>query len=154
MANSTILSIFGLILGTALASIEDINRDFFDIVLKRNLAVEEHQVMTQDGYILTLFRIPGKLFREVGKPLSPPGPPVLMMHGLIDSSDAWVVNDDLSPAFVLSHAGYDVWLSNSRGNKYSKRHVSLSSDSLEFWDFSWEEVGSFDLPALTDYILE
>ncbi len=127
MANSTILSIFALILSTAFASIEDIDRDFFDIVLKRNLAVEEHQVMTQDGYILTLFRIPGKLFREVGKPVLP-GPPVLLMHGLIDSSDAWVVNDDVSPAFVLSHSGYDVWLSNSRGNKYSRRHVSLSSD--------------------------
>ena len=128
MINRRILSIFALILSTAFSSVEDIDRDFFDIVLKRDLAVEEHQVLTHDGYILTLFRIPGKLLREVERPYSR-GPPVMLMHGLIDSSDAWVVNDDLSPAFILSRSGYDVWLANSRGNKYSKRHARISPDS-------------------------
>ncbi len=42
MINRRILSTFALILSTAFASIEDIDRDFFDIVLKRDLAVEEH----------------------------------------------------------------------------------------------------------------
>lgn len=43
---------------------------------------------------------------------------------------------------------------NTRGNKYSKRHISLDVRSFEFWDFSWEETGSYDLQAFTDYILE
>jgi lysosomal acid lipase/cholesteryl ester hydrolase len=37
-------------------------------------------------------------------------------------------------------AGYDVWLANLRGNKYSKKHISLDIKSAEFWNFGWEEV--------------
>ncbi len=111
--------------------------------------MEEHTVLTDDGYILTLFRIPGQL----GDYESARGPPVLMVHGIVDSADGWVVHDDQSPAFILSRAGYDVWLGNSRGNKYSKRHIKLDTESEEFWDFSWEELGTYDLPAFTDYIL-
>lgn len=98
---------------------------------------------------MTLFRIPGKL----GDQFTLPGPPVLLQHGLIDSSDGWVVRDDSSPAFVLANAGYDVWLGNNRGNKYSRRHQTLSPESEKFWDFSWEELGTYDLPAFTEYIL-
>jgi lysosomal acid lipase/cholesteryl ester hydrolase len=76
------------------------------------------------------------------------------MHGIIDSSDSSVVNDENSTAFILSDAGYDVWLANSRGNKYSKRHTTLKIDSFEFWNFSWEEAATYDLPAFTEYILD
>lgn len=100
-------------------------KDFKDIVIARNLAVEEHTVLTDDGYILTLFRIPGKL----GDFKTRPGPPVLLLHGIVDSADGWIVHDENSPAFVLSRAGYDVWLGNSRGNKYSKRHISMNTES-------------------------
>lgn len=30
-----------------------------------------------------------------------------------------------------------VWLGNSRGNTYARRHVSLDSSSDAFWDFTW-----------------
>ena len=30
-----------------------------------------------------------------------------------------------------------VWLGNSRGNTYARRHVSLESSSDAFWDFTW-----------------
>lgn len=49
---------------------------------------------------------------------------VFMQHGVFDSADCWISNTkDKSPAFILSNEGYDVWLGNSRGNKYSNGHV-------------------------------
>lgn len=75
------------------------------------------------------------------------------MHGIQDSSDAWIARDEKSPAFILADAGYDVWLGNFRGNKHSKRHVVFHEYQKEFWDFGWEELGQYDLPAFTDYIL-
>jgi len=45
------------------------------------------------------------------------------MHGLADSADSWVVNSkDKAPALVAAKEGYDVWLGNFRGNKYSRAH--------------------------------
>ena len=46
----------------------------------------------------------------------------------------------ISPTgFVLADNGYDVWLGNYRGNRYSRRHLTLNPDSLwnsDFWQFS------------------
>lgn len=55
--------------------------------------------------------------------------------------------------YMLSDLGYDVWMCNARGNRYSKNHTSLNSDYMEFWDFTFHEMGKYDLPANIDYIL-
>lgn len=59
----------------------------------------------------------------------------------------------LSLGYMLSDLGYDVWMGNARGNRYSKNHTSLNSDYMEFWDFTFHEMGKYDLPANIDYIL-
>ncbi|PSN46066.1 Lipase 1 [Blattella germanica] len=58
-----------------------------------------------------------------------------------------------STAYILADLGYDVWLGNARGNTYSRSHVSLSPDDLKFWNFSFHEMGVYDLPASLNWVL-
>ncbi|XP_061386642.1 lipase 3-like [Musca vetustissima] len=112
---------------------------------------ETHTVITEDGYVLTVFRIIGRN----NETRSTPGPAVLLMHGLMSSSDCWVMRG-LKDALVYEMVdnGYDVWLGNARGNTYGKHHLKLSTDSPKFWEFSWHEIAVMDLPNTIDYILE
>lgn len=55
--------------------------------------------------------------------------------------------------FALADEGYDVFLHNSRGNTYSRNHTTLNVDSDAFWQFSFHEMGVYDIPATIDYIL-
>ena len=50
-------------------------------------------------------------------------------------------------------AGFDLWLYNSRGNIHSEKHDMMDEWSLqEYWDFSWAEMGYYDIPAVIDQI--
>lgn len=37
---------------------------------------------------------------------------------------------------MLANADFDVWLGNTRGNFYGKRHAYLSKEDKKFWDFT------------------
>ena len=83
--------------------------------------------------------------------------PVLLLHGIFGASDGFILNGpDLSPAFIVANSGkYDLWFMNVRGNTYSRQHQFLEPDAdVEFWDYSFEEIGSLDLVTSIDYILE
>jgi len=80
---------------------------------------------------------------------------VLLQHGILCSSADWVMgHSDDSLGYILADAGYDVWLGNYRGNTYSKAHCSLTSKDEEFWNFSWDDMGKYDIPAMIDHILK
>ena len=86
---------------------------------------------------------------------APRKPAVFLQHGFLASADCWVANGaGLSPAFQLARSGYDVWIGNQRGSKYSRSHKTLDPDSKsgEFWHFSFVEMGDIDSPAFIDYI--
>lgn len=51
-----------------------------------------------------------------------------------------------SMAFTLAEAGYDVWLGNTRGNKYSCKHRKLKPSEEAFWDFSMDQMALYDMP--------
>ena len=48
--------------------------------------------------------------------------------------------------------GYDVWLGNFRGVRNSEKHMFLNPEKAEYWNFSWEEYGTHDLPAFINFI--
>lgn len=65
----------------------------------------------------------------------------------------WVMNTpETAPAFVLARAGYDVWMGNNRGSKYSNTHKTLNKSDHAFWDFYQEDMAMLDLPALITFI--
>ncbi|AOW06270.1 Alpha/Beta hydrolase protein [Yarrowia lipolytica] len=82
-------------------------------------------------------------------------PVVYLHHGLLMNSEVWVVNTDAkkSIAFALADLGFDVWLGNNRGNKYSRKHMKYNPESREFWDFCLDDFALFDIPDSIDYIL-
>ena len=55
----------------------------------------------------------------------------------------------------MANAGYDVWLGNNRGNKYSRKSLNCNpdTDSRRFFDFSFDELGEYDLNAQIDKVL-
>ncbi|XP_047996958.1 lipase 3-like [Leguminivora glycinivorella] len=121
---------------------EDCNLNCDQLIAKYGHSVETHEVLTEDGYILKMFRIP----RD--------GPVVYLQHGLLGSADDYIVaGPDSGLAYLLAKEGYDVWLGNSRGCKHSRRHIEMSPSQGAFWDFSWHEVGYYDLPAMINYAL-
>ncbi|KAJ3063910.1 cholesterol esterase [Quaeritorhiza haematococci] len=71
-------------------------------------------------------------------------------------SEVWVCRPGpaLNLPFVLADAGYDVWLGNTRGNKYSCKHIKLKPSQEAFWDFSMDHLAIYDLPNSVDYILK
>ena len=132
----------------------DAKRKFNEICAENGFEVEEHYVTTEDGYILDVFRIPG-LTSEKESNVTKPA--VLFQHGILDSANCWIMNyADVAPAFVAARAGYDVWLGNSRGNTYSRAHTTYDPDKDEkkFWNFSWYDMGTYDLPAVFEMIEE
>ena len=119
----------------------DVYKSTEDLARDQGLNYEEHIVITEDGYHL--------LVQHIWK--SRGGDPVFFQHGLFSSSDTWILNKEKSLAFRTAQAGYDVWLGNNRGTKYSRVHETLDptkdSDKKFYFDYSFYELGKYDAPA-------
>lgn len=60
----------------------------------------------------------------------------------------------LFAAFFFADQGYDVYLYNARGSRYSRAHKTYKPYLPgKFWEFSWYELGYYDLPAFIDEVL-
>lgn len=119
------------------------------IITRNGYTCETHTVVSK-GYMLNVHRIP-----RSKNGVDTPENTVILQHGLFASSADWILNGpEKALAYVLADAGYDVWMPNIRGNKYSKEHAELKSDSKSFWNFSWHDVALYDLPNVIDYIAE
>ncbi|XP_059664103.1 triacylglycerol lipase 2-like [Cornus florida] len=157
MANKLILVVlFFLSAAEARKRLYSVNGICKSMVETQGYDCEEHTVTTQDGYILSMQRIP------VGRSSKKPDkPPVLLQHGLLmvkvmvllQDGITWLLNSPQeSLAFILADNGFDVWLANSRGTNYSRGHTSLSPNDPAYWDWSWDELVAYDLPSSFQYV--
>lgn len=104
---------------------------------------EQHELITEDGFLLKMHRIYRKASRENFIP-------VLVQHGLFQSSGIFVTNEEDSMAFILAEQGYDVWLGNNRG--IYEGHISKGSNDPDYWDWSLDELAQFDFPCMINYV--
>jgi len=129
----------------------DVGRNVTQIIASRGYDCEEHQVTTSDGFILAMQRIPrgrGEKKSSVAKEV------VFLQHGILADSTNWVMDSPTeSLAYILADKGFDVWLGNIRGNDYSRRHVKYKPSQSVFWNWSWQEMADYDLPAMINYVL-
>jgi hypothetical protein len=77
-----------------------------------------------------------------------------MQHGVMDSADTFIMNyPNKSPAYQLADDGYDVWLGNSRGNKYSNKHTTFNTKSKDYWEnVDFENMALHDTPTNLKFI--
>ncbi|XP_073956256.1 lipase 1-like [Choristoneura fumiferana] len=155
----TVAFVFGLGLISTFSTIRNVYRlatgredlNFTQIIIKHGYQSEHHTVQTEDGYLLTIFRITEAANCTKGKTKTP----VLLMNGLLASADCFLdAGVKAGLPFLLSDACFDLWVGNARGTYYGRRHTTLNPDSdKEFWDFSVDEIGLHDVPATIDYVL-
>ncbi|KAI2634753.1 alpha/beta-hydrolase [Hypomontagnella submonticulosa] len=134
--------------------------DFVDLCAMFGYTAEEHVLRTKDGYLLGIHRLAWRKGEEDMKvndgPNSIKKRVVYLHHGLLMNSEVWVCLTDAQRClpFVLVEKGFDVWLGNNRGNKYSKKSINYPPTSIGFWNFSIDEFALHDIPDSIDYVLE
>ncbi|XP_028051269.1 triacylglycerol lipase 2 isoform X1 [Camellia sinensis] len=114
---------------------------------------QEFNVKTEDGYILSVQRIPEG--RVGGGGDANKKQPVLLQHGVLVDGMTWLLNSpDESLAFILADSGFDVWISNTRGTRFSRQHVTLDPSNPEFWNWTWDDLVARELPAVIDFVFK
>jgi len=112
------------------------------------VTVEDHFITTADGYITHAFRFPQK----------PGAPVVLFQHGNLASMWSYLAHENLevNAPYVVWKMGYDVWLTNNRGNIFARNSTTIKNItySKQFWNFTFTEMGVHDVPAHVNYVLE
>ncbi|CAG9462204.1 unnamed protein product [Pedinophyceae sp. YPF-701] len=120
----------------------DMHSSARQFILQAGYPYECREVVTEDGYILRLERIPRPTSRSA----------VVFLHGILDTAIGWVASGALSSqAFNAFDQGFDVWLINSRSNP-PWRNCLPWKQGREYWAYSLNELGALDAAAHIDRI--
>lgn len=111
------------------------------------IEIEEFEVETDDGFIIDLWHLKKK---ENSDPLQP----ILMIHGLLQSSGAFASTGRKSLTYYLHENGFDIWLGNNRcGLKAKWNMKKIGTDKRKKWDWDINEMVQYDVKALVETVL-
>lgn len=113
-----------------------------------NIIIDEYEVTTKDGFVISLWHLRND--NEVKPNMKYP---VLMLHGLLQSSGSFASSGRKSLAYYMHDSGYDVWLGNNRCGfkaKWDKEKLSPNGE----WDWDLDSMSKYDLEALIETVLE
>lgn len=129
---------------------EKVSKDPRDYARAIGMDMENQQIETEDGYYLRVNRVIDPRARPHADGRG--GFPVLILHGLFQSSGSFITSEDRSLAFWLAREGrYQVYLGNTRA-VYGMGHRSFSTSDPRFWDWTIRELAMYDLPALVEHV--
>jgi pimeloyl-ACP methyl ester carboxylesterase len=137
-----------LIIGILALSISvDLDTYYKEYIYSFGYTLEENQVTTSDGYILSIWHL---------TPKNPNGKVVFLQHGLADTAWTFFLLNEKSIPFILLEEGFDVWLGNTRGNIFSHGHVSKDPYDLNsgYDYYTIDDFVQFDLISTINFIKE
>ncbi|GAB1605386.1 gastric triacylglycerol lipase-like [Argonauta hians] len=128
----------------------EVNMNASQLITSKGYPCEDYTVRTEDGFYLEMQRIPHGIDNKNSSKVRPV---VFLQHGLLGCSTNFLSNlANESLAYILADAGYDVWLGNSRGTTYGLHHDVYPTSSKIFWQWSFDQMAAFDLPASLDLV--
>ena len=79
--------------------------------------------------------------------------PILAIPGSGMDAETWFKSAGYNKPIHLQlyDEGYDIWMGNNRGTKYSNvsdEFPNKNDDSFERWDFNFAELGLYDVSAM------
>ncbi|KAL5080616.1 hypothetical protein RYX36_009037 [Vicia faba] len=111
---------------------------------------QELEVTTNDGYILSIQRILEGRVKVEGNVTKEP---VIVQHGVMVDGATWFMNSpEQNLPMILADNNFDVWVVNTRGTKYSRKHTYLDASRQEYWHWSWDELVTYEMPAIFDFV--
>ncbi|CDR45669.1 CYFA0S19e01618g1_1 [Cyberlindnera fabianii] len=112
------------------------------------LSLESYDVITKDGFVLSLQRI---VDPKVPDHIRAARRPLLCLHGLLQSSGSFFSAGRGSLAYHFFDSGFDVWLGNNRCG-FTPRHTTLSPNDAKMWNWDITDMAHFDVTALVDHV--
>lgn len=120
--------------------------------LQLDLDLEVFKIQTKDGYVLTLHHLVDPKVSQAERDTKEP---ILLQHGLLSCSGAFLTSGYNSLAYYLLEQGYDVWLGNNR-SWFEVNHATLEGNlmhSEQYWNWDVRHLAYYDLPCIIDNIL-
>lgn len=116
-----------------------------DSTFRYGFQFEEHKFHTGDGFLLHMHRIYKKEFQQSKSNNNHLFEPIILQHGLFQSSGIFITNEEKSLAFYLASQGYDVWMGNARC--VFEGHKNFTPNDFEYWNWSMDELAKYDFPG-------